>query len=150
VYADPGQPRELNSLPSLEDLLEAGHVLGLNFPVAANPALARGLWVMLKLAFQRAVLQRIPKMAAQGDRVWRDLLFVVDEYHAFATVGETDPTGDTSSRGVSSSQTCDGLRAWPEISHSSNFNSLFIGTRPATSYADERQEGEVEICQFPR
>ena len=26
--------------------------------------------------------------------MWRDLLFVCDEYHAFATVGETDPTGD--------------------------------------------------------
>jgi hypothetical protein len=28
------------------------------------------------------------------ERVWRDLLFVCDEYHSFATVGETDPTGD--------------------------------------------------------
>ena len=27
-------------------------------------------------------------------KVWRDLVFVCDEYHAFATVGETDPTGD--------------------------------------------------------
>src|SRR5437868_15461761 len=33
-------------------------------------------------------------MAAQRDRAWRDLLYVADEYHAFATVGETDPTGD--------------------------------------------------------
>ena len=49
---------------------------------------------MLKLDFQRAVLQRIPKIAAQPDAIWRDLLFVCDEYHAFATVGETDPTGD--------------------------------------------------------
>ena len=52
------------------------------------------LGVLLKLDFQRAVLQRIPQMAAQPDRIWRDLLFVCDEYHAFATVGETDPTGD--------------------------------------------------------
>jgi hypothetical protein len=49
-------------------------VEGLNFPVALNPALARGLRVMLKLDFQRAVLQRIPKIAAQRDRAWRDLL----------------------------------------------------------------------------
>ena len=49
---------------------------------------------MLKLDFQRAVLQRIPKIAAHPERTWRDLLFVCDEYHAFATVGETDPTGD--------------------------------------------------------
>jgi hypothetical protein len=94
VYADAPKPGEPRPLPPLEDLLETGHVLGLNFPVALNPALARGLGVMLKLDFQRAVLQRITKMGAQPDRPWRDLLFVADEYHAFATVGETDPTGD--------------------------------------------------------
>jgi hypothetical protein len=49
---------------------------------------------MLKLDFQRAVLQRIPQITAHPERSWRDLLFVCDEYHAFATVGETDPTGD--------------------------------------------------------
>src|SRR5438552_13867913 len=48
---------------------------------------------MLKLDFQRAVLQRIPKIAADPQRPWR-ILFVADEYHALATVGETDPTGD--------------------------------------------------------
>src|SRR6202171_2601807 len=63
VYADPGKPAQPHPLPPLEDLLETGHVLGLNFPVALNPALARGLGVMLKLDFQRAVLQRIPKIA---------------------------------------------------------------------------------------
>ena len=40
------------------------------------------------------MLQRIPRIAAHPERTWRDLLFVCDEYHAFATVGETDPTGD--------------------------------------------------------
>ena len=59
-----------------------------------NPGLARALGVMLKLDFQRAVLKRIPKIAAAPDRGWRDLVFICDEYHAFATVGETDPTGD--------------------------------------------------------
>jgi hypothetical protein len=75
-------------------LLDTGKVLALNFPVAMNPGLARIIGVMLKLDFQRAVLRRIPKMTAERSRVWRDLLFVCDEYHAFATVGETDPTGD--------------------------------------------------------
>ena len=89
--AEPGDPRPL---PPLEDLLESGHVLALNFPVGLNPGLARALGVMLKLDFQRAVLQRIPKIATHPERIWRDLLFVCDEYHAFATVGETDPTGD--------------------------------------------------------
>ena len=94
AYITPPKPGDPRPLPPLEDLLETGHVLGLNFPVAMNPALARGLGVMLKLDFQRAVLQRIPKIAADPTRAWRDMLFVADEYHAFATVGETDPTGD--------------------------------------------------------
>jgi TraM recognition site of TraD and TraG len=94
AYASPPQPGEPRPLPPLDDLLEEGHVLGLNFPVALNPALARGLGVMLKLDFQRAVLNRIPKISANPHAPWRDILFVADEYHAFATVGETDPTGD--------------------------------------------------------
>jgi len=94
VYAkapEKGQPRPL---PPLDELLESGHVLGLNFPAAMNPGLARALGVLLKLDFQRAVLQRIPKLAAHPEKTWRDILFVADEYHAFATVGETEPTGD--------------------------------------------------------
>ena len=94
AYVGPPKDGEPRPLPPLEELLETGHVLGLNFPVALNPALARGLGVMLKLDFQRAVLNRIPKIAADPQRPWRDLLFVADEYHTFATVGETDPTGD--------------------------------------------------------
>ena len=39
-------------------------VLALNFPVGMNPGLARILGVMLKLDFQRAILQRIPQIAA--------------------------------------------------------------------------------------
>ena len=88
---EPGAPTPLQPL---EDLLETGRVLALNFPVGMNPGLARALGVMLKLDFQRAVLQRIPRISAHPERVWRDLVFVCDEYHAFATVGETDPTGD--------------------------------------------------------
>jgi hypothetical protein len=94
AYAGMLKPGDPTPLPPIEQLLETGHVLALNFPVAMNPGLARALGVLLKLDFQRAVLQRIPQMAAQPDRVWRDLLFVCDEYHAFATVGETDPSGD--------------------------------------------------------
>jgi hypothetical protein len=94
AYAGMLKPGDPTPLPPIEELLETGHVLALNFPVAMNPGLARALGVLLKLDFQRVVLQRIPQMAAQPDRVWRDLLFVCDEYHAFATVGETDPSGD--------------------------------------------------------
>jgi len=94
AYMAEPKPGEPKPLPPIDELLETGHVLALNFPVAMNPGLARILGVMLKLDFQRAVLQRIPRIAAQPKRTWRDLLFVCDEYHAFATVGETDPTGD--------------------------------------------------------
>jgi len=43
AYIQPPKADEPKPLPPLEDLLETGHVLGLNFPVAMNPALARGL-----------------------------------------------------------------------------------------------------------
>src|SRR4051794_19908321 len=75
----PGDPRPLEPI---DTLLNAGKVLALNFPVAMNPGLARMIGVMLKLDFQRAVLQRIPKISAERERVWRDLTFVCDEYHA--------------------------------------------------------------------
>jgi len=94
AYMGAVPPGEPTPLPPVDVLLDAGKVLALNFPVAANPGLARIMGVMLKLDFQRAVLQRIPCMSAETSKVWRDLVFVCDEYHAFATVGETDPTGD--------------------------------------------------------
>lgn len=81
-------------LPPLDELLEAGKVLALNFPVALNPGLARALGVLVKLDFQRCVLARIPQIKASPTRVWRDLLFVCDEYQMFATTGDTDPSGD--------------------------------------------------------
>jgi hypothetical protein len=55
AYASPPKPGEPRPLPPLEELLESGHVLALNFPVGLNPGLARALGVMLKLDFQRAV-----------------------------------------------------------------------------------------------
>lgn len=94
AYTEGPLPGEPKPLAPLDTLLESGKVLALNFPIGMNPGLARILGVMLKLDFQRAVLQRIPQISAHPERTWRDLLFVCDEYHAFATVGETDPTGD--------------------------------------------------------
>ena len=88
------RPENRSRSQPIDSLLESGKVLALNFPVGMNPGLARILGVMLKLDFQRAILQRIPQITANPKRIWRDLLFVCDEYHAFATVGEVDPTGD--------------------------------------------------------
>jgi TraM recognition site of TraD and TraG len=84
-------------LPTFGDLIEEGRVCALNFPVSANPGLARVVGTLMKLDYQRAVLNRIPKMERPRDAhhtPWRQTLFVCDEYHAFASVGENDPAGD--------------------------------------------------------
>jgi hypothetical protein len=96
AYTQPPKPgqRHGTPLPPLQQLLEAGKIVALNFPVGLNPGLARALGVMLKLDFQRAVLGRIPRITAEPEKPWRDLLFVCDEYHSFATTGDTDPSGD--------------------------------------------------------
>src|SRR5258708_40112537 len=59
-----------------------------------NPGLARAIGVMLKMDFQRAVLNRIPDIASEPDKVWRPVVFICDEYQHFATVGENEPSGD--------------------------------------------------------
>ena len=80
-------------LPPLAELIAEGKVVALNFPIAMNPGLARALGTMLKQDFQRAVLNRIHKMdRTSASR--RPVFFVCDEYQAFATTGENEPSGD--------------------------------------------------------
>jgi hypothetical protein len=81
-------------LPPFAQLIEQGAVCALNFPVASNPGLAKAIGTMMKQDFQRAVLNRIPRMERENGRPWRQVLFLCDEYHSFATVGESDPSGD--------------------------------------------------------
>ena len=94
VYGEPRPHRGRWALPPVADALEEGKVLALNLPVGANPALGRAIGVMLKQDFQRSVLGRIPRMASEPQRPWRDVAFICDEYQHFATVGESDPGGD--------------------------------------------------------
>jgi len=82
------------ALPPLAELVERGVVCALNFPVAANPGLAKTIGALMKQDFQRAVLNRIPQMERYPERHWRQALFLCDEYQSFATVGENDPSGD--------------------------------------------------------
>jgi len=82
------------ALPPLSELVEQGAVCALNFPVAANPGLAKTIGALMKQDFQRAVLNRIPQMERHPERHWRQALFLCDEYQSFATVGENDPSGD--------------------------------------------------------
>lgn len=81
-------------LPPLADLIEQGKVVALNFPAAMNPGLARALGTMLKQDFQRAVLNRVARLEADPQANHRPVLFVCDEYQAFATSGENEPSGD--------------------------------------------------------
>ncbi len=81
-------------LPPFAELVESGAVCALNFPIAANPGLAKAIGTFIKQDFQRAMIQRIPIMERHPERHFRPVLFLCDEYQAFATVGESDPTGD--------------------------------------------------------
>lgn len=96
--ADPGRGGPA-PLPRLRELIEDGRVVALAMSSASNPALARAIGTMLKNAWLQAALSRTADMArpeAEG-RWWRPAAFICDEYQAFATVGENDPTGDEKS-----------------------------------------------------
>jgi hypothetical protein len=103
-------------LPPFADLIEAGKVCALNFPVSLNPGLAKAIGVMMKLDFQRAVLNRIPKIEANPKQYFRQVFFICDEYHHFATVGENDPTGDEKFFALSRQPKCIPIVATQSIS----------------------------------
>ena len=84
-------------LPPIHELIEGGKVLALNMPAGSNPALARAVGVMLKNAWLQALLMRPAKMKARPSRYFRPAVFICDEYQAFASVGEDDPSGDEKS-----------------------------------------------------
>jgi hypothetical protein len=71
---------------------------------------------MMKQDFQRAVLTRIPRMTEHPERHWREVLFLCDEYHAFATAGEDDPTGDDKFFSLSRQAKCIAIVATQSIS----------------------------------
>ena len=102
---DPGDPIETDlttlaattqtgDLPPLDQLIESGKVLALNMPAGTNPALARAIGVMLKNAWLQSLLRRPATMKAEPGRYFRPAVFICDEYQAFASVGEDDPSGD--------------------------------------------------------
>ena len=81
-------------LPPLDQLIERGKVLALNMPAGTNPALARAVGVMLKNAWLQSLLRRPATMKREPGRYVRPAVFICDEYQAFASVGEDDPSGD--------------------------------------------------------
>ena len=103
-------------LPSFQWLIERGVVCALNFPIGMNAGLAKALGVMMKLDFERAVLNRVPEMEAHPERYFRQVLFLCDEYQHFATVGESDPTGDDKFFSLSRQPKCIPIIATQSIS----------------------------------
>src|SRR5690349_15092696 len=71
---------------------------------------------MIILEFERAVLNRIPHIEAEKDRHFRQVLFLCDEYQHFATVGESDPTGDEKFFSLSRQAKCIPIVATQSIS----------------------------------
>ena len=103
-------------LPPFADLIEAGKVCALNFPVSLNPGLAKAIGVMMKLDFQRAVLNRIPNIEKNPEKYFRQVFFICDEYQHFATVGENDPSGDEKFFALSRQPKCIPIVATQSIS----------------------------------
>jgi hypothetical protein len=103
-------------LPSFGWLIENGAVCALNFPIGMNAGLAKALGVMMKLDFERAVLNRVPNIEASPGRYFRQVLFLCDEYQHFATVGESDPTGDDKFFSLSRQPKCIPIIATQSIS----------------------------------
>ena len=65
-------------MPPFAELIEQGKVVALNFPVSMNPGLAKTIGTLMKQDFQRAMLNRIPKMAREPERHFREVLFLCD------------------------------------------------------------------------
>jgi hypothetical protein len=81
-----------------------------------NAGLAKALGVMLKLDFERAVLNRVSQMEKSRDSYFRQVLFLCDEYQHFATVGESEPTGDEKFFSLSRQPKCIPIIATQSIS----------------------------------
>ena len=103
-------------LPPIYELIEGGRVLALNMPAGINPALARAVGVMLKNAWLQALLMRPAKMKAKPDSYFRPAVFICDEYQAFASVGEDDPSGDEKSFALTRQCRCIPIVATQSIS----------------------------------
>ena len=103
-------------LPPLYELIEGGKVLALNMPAGINPALSRAVGVMLKNAWLQALLMRPAKIKEKPSTYFRPAVFICDEYQAFASVGEDDPSGDEKSFALTRQCRCIPIVATQSIS----------------------------------
>ena len=71
---------------------------------------------LLKQDYQRSMMDRIPRMAENPERYFRESIFLCDEYHALATVGESDPSGDEKFFALSRQAKCVAIVATQSLS----------------------------------
>jgi hypothetical protein len=71
---------------------------------------------MMKLDFERAVVNRVPRIETHPEQYFRQVLFLCDEYQHFATVGENEPTGDEKFFSLSRQPKCIAIVATQSIS----------------------------------
>jgi hypothetical protein len=138
VIDEQGHYKYGKPLPSFDWLIETGKVCALNFPISLNAGLARAIGTMMKMDFQRAVLLRIPKMEQQKATHFRPVFFLCDEYQTFATVGESDPSGDEKFFSLSRQAKCIGVVATQSI-------SSLRSTLPGESYRTLLQTFRTKI-----
>ena len=112
-------------LPPLAELIEGGRVLALNMPAGANPALGRAIGVLLKNAWMQALMRRPAEAARRPGRYVRPAVFICDEYQAFATVGQDDPSGDEKAFALTQQCRCIPIVATQSIS---SLRSVLSGT----------------------
>ena len=108
--------RGAEHLPPIYELIEGGKVLALNMPAGINPVLSLAVGVMLKNAWLQALLMRPAKMKEKPSTNFRPAVFICDEYQAFASVGEDDPSGDKKSFALTRQCRCIPIVATQSIS----------------------------------
>ncbi len=103
-------------LPSLRALIASGKVLALNMPAGENPALGRAVGVMLKNSWLQALTLRPAEMKRHPSKYFRPAVFLCDEYQAFASTGEDDPSGDEKSFALTRQSRCIPIVATQSVS----------------------------------
>ena len=92
---------------------------------------------MLKQDFQRTMIGRIPQIESHPAKHWRPVLFLCDEYHSFATTGESDPTGDEKFFALSRQARCIPIVATQSISSLRSRPSRRVVANPAADFSHQ-------------
>ena len=129
------------------ELIEGGKVLALNMPAGSNPTLARAVGVMLKNAWLQALLMRPAKMKESPGVYFRPAVFICDEYQAFASGGEDDPSGDEKSFALTRQCRCIPIVATQSIS---SLRAVLGSSEAAEAWARPNHSGSNARPCFTR